>query len=272
MNEIAAYIISSFSGFAVFYIIRFKDYKVGNKPNILGWIAILCTILVLTFSFLGLRERNRKPQENTEQIQSVYATLTKTIYDSIVITGTTKADVIKILGNPIDTKIVNNVDIWLYLQKSREAHTGLFKRSLTLKFRPDNSVLDKSYAEHFGNENITNQEFVRQIKRGVSTQNDVKKLLGYPTRVKGRNGETEWHYEHFKKIYGSKSQGQWRDTRVIIFGGAELALPIADLFGCALICAPEQIRWSESLSGLQACGLSPLRLRSAPHSHPYHDR
>jgi hypothetical protein len=48
--------------------------------------------------------------------------------------------------------------------------------------------------------------------------------------------------------------------------GAELALPTADLFGFALIRAPEQIRWSESPSGLQACGLSPLRLRSAPHS------
>ena len=47
--------------------------------------------------------------------------------------------------------------------------------------------------------------------------------------------------------------------------GAELALPTADLFGCALIRTPEQIRWSESPSGLQACGLSPLRLRSAPH-------
>ena len=47
--------------------------------------------------------------------------------------------------------------------------------------------------------------------------------------------------------------------------GAELSLPTADLFGCALIRTPEQIRWSESLSGLQACGLSPPRLRSAPH-------
>ena len=47
--------------------------------------------------------------------------------------------------------------------------------------------------------------------------------------------------------------------------GAELALPTADLFGCALIRAPEQIRWSESMSGLQAYGLSPPRLRSAPH-------
>jgi hypothetical protein len=36
-------------------------------------------------------------------------------------------------------------------------------------------------------------------------------------------------------------------------------------FGCALIRSPEQIRWSESLSGLQAYGLSPLILRSAPH-------
>jgi len=27
--------------------------------------------------------------------------------------------------------------------------------------------------------------------------------------------------------------------------GAELALPTADLFGCALIRAPEQSRWSE---------------------------
>jgi hypothetical protein len=50
--------------------------------------------------------------------------------------------------------------------------------------------------------------------------------------------------------------------------GAELALPTADLFGCALIRTPEQIRWSESFSGLQACGLSPLRLRSAPHWAP----
>jgi len=49
--------------------------------------------------------------------------------------------------------------------------------------------------------------------------------------------------------------------------GAELALPTADLFGCALIRAPEQIRSIESLSGLQACGLSPLILRSAPHWH-----
>jgi len=48
--------------------------------------------------------------------------------------------------------------------------------------------------------------------------------------------------------------------------GAELSLPTADLFRCALIRTPEQIRWSESLSGLQACGLSPPRLRSAPHS------
>jgi len=84
MNETAAYIISSFSGFTVFYIIRFKDYRAGNKPNILGWIAILCTILAITSSFFGLRERNRKTQENTEQIQSISATLTKTIYDSIV--------------------------------------------------------------------------------------------------------------------------------------------------------------------------------------------
>jgi len=34
----------------------------------------------------------------------------------------------------------------------------------------------------------------------------------------------------------------------------------ADLFGCALIRTPEQIRWSEGLSGLQACGSSPPRL------------
>lgn len=228
MNETAAYIISSFSGFTVFYIIRFKDYRAGNKPNILGWIAILCTILAITSSFFGLRERNRKTQENTEQIQSISATLTKTIYDSIVITLTTKADVIKILGNPIDTKIVNNVDIWLYLQESREADTGLFKISLTLKFRPDNTVLGKSYAEHFGNENITNEKLLRQIKRGVSTQNDVKNLLGDPTRVKGRNGETEWHYEHIKKIYGSRSQGQWTNTRVVIFDSNHI---VVNVFG-----------------------------------------
>ncbi|MDL1974525.1 MAG: hypothetical protein LWX55_07040, partial [Deltaproteobacteria bacterium] len=47
--------------------------------------------------------------------------------------------------------------------------------------------------------------------------------------------------------------------------GSELALPTSDLFRCALIHVPEQIRWSESLSGLQAWGLSPPRLRSAPH-------
>jgi hypothetical protein len=47
--------------------------------------------------------------------------------------------------------------------------------------------------------------------------------------------------------------------------GAELSLPTADLFGCALIRTSEQIRWSESRRGLQACSLSPLRLRSAPH-------
>lgn len=132
------------------------------------------------------------------------------------------------MGNPIDTKIVNNVDIWLYLQESRKADTGLFKISLTLKFRPDNSVLDKSYAEHFGNENITNEKLLRQIKRGVSTQNDVKNLLGDPTGVKGRNGETEWHYEHIKKIYGSRSQGQWTNTKVVIFDSNHI---VVNVFG-----------------------------------------
>jgi antitoxin MazE len=42
----------------------------------------------------------------------------------------------------------------------------------------------------------------------------------------------------------------------------------ADQFGCALIRTPEQIRWNESLGGLQAYGLSPLILRSAPHYGP----
>ena len=51
--------------------------------------------------------------------------------------------------------------------------------------------------------------------------------------------------------------------------GAELSLPTADLFGCALIRTPEQIRWSESRRGLQACSLSLPRLRSAPHYEPY---
>lgn len=228
MNETAAYayIISSIFGFILFYIIRFKDYKVGNKPNILGWIAIFCTIFMIISSFFGFRERNRKSQLNNEQTQTVPATFTKQIYETILITVTTKADIIKLLGTPIDTKIVNDVDTWLYMQKSREANTSLFKISLTLKFKSNNTVFSKAYAEHYGNENISKEKLLRQIRVNVSTQNDVKNILGIPTRVGNINGKIHWRYDHTKKIYCPRSQGQWTKTKIINFDSDRIVVAV----------------------------------------------
>lgn len=123
------------------------------------------------------------------------------------------------LGNPTHTKIANNKDIWLYLQRKRKSNIDVSVKSLTIKFRNDNTVIDKSYVESFGNEAIKRRELQENIKRRKSTKKDVRNLIGTPSNVTYNNNKLEWLYEYRRSIthYGKKTVGSERASLKIIF-------------------------------------------------------
>lgn len=190
------------------------------------WSKVIAS---LTISLIGLiwyfatdsniftsNENLLKDDNNSKSIEKE---LNKIIYERIIITRITQKALIEILGNPTHTKIVNNKDIWLYLQRKRESNIDVSVKSLTIKFRNDNTVIDKSYVEFFGNEAIKRRELQEKIKRRKSTKKDVRNLIGTPSNVTYNNNKLEWLYEYRRSIthYGKKTVGSERALLKIVF-------------------------------------------------------
>ena len=198
------------------------------------WSKVIASFLV---TFLGvalffitgmdyLLSKSRPLRNKVASPTSV--NLNKQILNNLILTATTKEEVKKRIGNPIDTRSENNFDIWLYLEKAKEEEAPLSMKSITLKFRSDNTVAEKAYAEFSGNKIIKYRELYSKIKRGVTTQEEVRSLFGNPTTVRNKNGVVQWHYEYKETIFGTNFNGQINHTLDISFDSNQI---VKNVFG-----------------------------------------